>query len=231
MRQSLRWSGFSDFLDFSKKTMLAAGLAMGLAAPASAQSPGVHVHGQAALEAAVDGGTVQINLYTPLDNLVGFEHAPRTAEEHRAIRAMAAKLHRGDTLFVFTPSAGCRLESTHLQSAALSPELLAVVPPSGKNQGSNSRERKDEASKPAFSLSSPPSDAHEAHGVDETHELHGELEAAWVFHCSAPQELQEFDVGLFRAFPGLRRLDAAVAGPKKQSSVRLTPRSTRVQWR
>jgi hypothetical protein len=233
MKQSLRSPGlssFSDFLDFSKKIMLAAGLAMGSASPASAQSPGAHVHGQAALEVAVDGGTVQLNLYTPLDNLVGFEHAPRTPEEHRAVRAMAAKLHQGDTLFVFTPAARCRLESSHLQSAALSPELLAAVPPSGKSLGANSGQRKGEASKPASSLPSPPH-ADEARSAHEDHEPHGELEAAWAFHCSAPQVLQEFDVGLFRAFSGLRRLDVAVAGPRKQSSLRLTPQSTRVRWR
>ncbi|GAB1718942.1 MAG: hypothetical protein NTAFB09_06730 [Nitrosospira sp.] len=209
--------------------MLAAGLAMGLAAPALAQSPGAHVHGQAALEVAVDGGTVRLNLYTPLDNLVGFEHAPRTAEEHRAIRAMAAKLHQGDTLFLFTPSAGCRLESIHLQSAALSPELLAASPSSGKNRRATDT-RKDETSKPASSPPAPSPHADEAHSAHEDHESHGELEAAWVFHCSTPQALQEFDVGLFRAFSSLRRLDVAVAGPRKQSSVRLTPQSTGVRW-
>lgn len=234
MKQSLRSPGlssFSDFLDFSKKIMLAAGLAMGSASPASAQSPGAHVHGQAALEVAVDGGTVQLNLYTPLDNLVGFEHAPRTAEEHRAIRAMAAKLHQGDTLFLFTPSAGCRLESTHLQSAVLSPELLAAVPPSGKNRRPTADRREGETLKPASSPLAPSPHADEAHSAHEDHESHGELEAAWVFRCSTPQALQEFDVGLFRAFSSLRRLDVAVAGPRKQSSVRLTPQSTGVRWR
>lgn len=227
MKQSLGSPGLSSFSDFSKKIMLATGLVMGSASPASAQSLGAHVHGQAALEVAVDVGMVQLNLYTPLDNLVGFEHAPRTAEEHRAIRAMAMKLHQGDTLFLFTPSAGCRLESTHLQSTALSPELLAAPPSSGKNRRSTGT-RKGETSKPASSPTAPSPHADEAH---EAHESHGELEAAWVFHCSTPQALQEFDVGLFRAFSSLRRLDVAVAGPRKQSSARLTPQSTRVRWR
>jgi hypothetical protein len=232
MKQSRQ---LSVFLDFSKKILLAASMTIGFAAPALAQSPGTHVHGQAVLEAAVNGETVQLNLYSPLDNLLGFEHSPRTKEERRAVQAMAAKLHQAETLFVFTPS-GCRLESANLQSTALSPELLTAVPPSGKNQGATTGGRGGEVSKPVSS-SSPPSrapHADEAHGAHEAHESHGahaELEAAWVFRCSAPEALQELDVGLFRAFPGLRRLDVALAGPRKQSSARLTPQSTRLRWR
>lgn len=232
MKQLRRLSGF---LYFSKKILLAASMTTGFAAPAPAQSPGAHVHGQAVLEVAVDGGAVQLNLYSPLDNLLGFEHTPRTEEERQAVRTMAAKLHQGESLFVFTPSARCRLESSNLQSTSLSPELLAAVPRSAKSQGATAGGRGGEASKPLSS--SPPSpaphadEAHGAQGVHGAHETHAELEAVWVFHCSTPQALHELDVGLFRAFPGLRRLDAAVAGPRKQSSARLTPQSTRLQWR
>jgi hypothetical protein len=236
MKQSFRLPGFSGFLRFSEKAMLATGMTIGFAAPVPAQSPGVHVHGQAVLEVAMDGSTVQLNLYSPLDNLLGFEHAPRTTEERRAVQAMAAKLHQADSLFVFTPSARCQLESANLQSAALPAELLAAVPSSVKSQRPADGHRKGEASKPVSS-SSPSSpaphadEAHDAHGAQEDHGAHAELEAAWVFRCSTPQALQELDVGLFRTFSGLRRLDVALAGPRKQSSARLTPQSTRLQWR
>jgi hypothetical protein len=234
MKQLLRLPVFSGFSRFSKKAMLAASMAIGFAIPGLAQSSGAHVHGQAALEIAVDGETVQLNLYSPLDNLLGFEHAPRTEEERRAVRAMAAKLHQARSLFVFTPSAGCRLESTHLNSAALSPELLAAASSSGKSERAAASSR---SGKTSTSLSVPSSPASPAHAGHQAHEaqhsdgVHAELEVVWVFHCSAPQALQALDVGLFRAFSGLRRLDAAVAGPRKQSSARLTPQSPTLKWR
>jgi hypothetical protein len=145
MKQLLRLPVFSGFSRFSEKAMLAASMAITFAVPVLAQSSGAHIHGQAVLEIAVDGETVQLNLYSPLDNLLGFEHAPRIEEERRAVRAMAAKLHQAGSLFVFTPSAGCRLESTNLNSTALSPELLAAVPSSGKNQHATGQfpERRD----------------------------------------------------------------------------------------
>jgi hypothetical protein len=237
MKQLLRLPVFSGFSQFLEKTLLAASMAIAFAVPALAQLPGAHVHGQASLEIAVDGETVQLNLYSPLDNLLGFEHAPRTEEERRAVRAMDAKLHQARSLFVFTPSAGCRLESTHLNSAALSPELLAAASSSGKSERAAASSRGGETSKPLSSPSSPVPHAHAGHETQDAHEAqhshgaHAELEAVWVFHCSVPQALQALDVGLFRAFSGLRRLDAAVAGPRKQSSSRLTPQSPSLKWR
>jgi len=231
MKQPLRLPVFSGFSRFSEKAMLAASMAIGFAVPALAQSAGAHVHGQAVLEIAVDGETVQLNLYSPLDNLLGFEHAPRTEEERRAVRSMAAKLHQADSLFVFTPSARCQLESADLQSATLPPELLAAVSPSGKSERAAASSRGGETSKPLSSPSSPVPHAHAGHEAQHSHGAHAELEAVWVFHCSVPQALQALDVGLFRAFSGLRRLDAAVAGPRKQSSARLTPQSPSLKWR
>ena len=218
MKQPLRLPGFSG------KIMLVASMALGLAVPALAQMPGAHVHGQAALEIVAEGGTVQLNLYSPLENLLGFEHAPRTVEERRSAQAMVAKLHQADSLFVFTPAARCRLESAGLSSAVLSPDLLAA-PVSGKSQHAGADSPDAEASGvPAASSSPSP--------IPHSHDdAHAELEAAWVFHCSAPDALQELDVGLFRVFSGLKRLDVAMAGPRKQSSARLTPRSTRLKWR
>jgi hypothetical protein len=124
-----------------------------------------------------------------------------------------------------------------LNSGALSPELLAAAPSCGKNRHAAARSRGGETSKPPSSPSSPSASTphahedHEDHGAQHSHGAHAELEAAWVFHCSAPQALQSLDVGLFRAFSGLRRLDTAVAGPQKQSSARLTPQSSSLKWR
>lgn len=97
-------------------------LATGWLPLALAQPPGAHVHGQAALEIAVDGDVVHIHLHSPLDSLVGFEHAPRNEKERQAIKALTARLHQADTLFVLTPEARCQVESTELSSPVLSPD-------------------------------------------------------------------------------------------------------------
>lgn len=51
-----------------------------------------HEHGVAHVDIAVDAARLTIALSTPLDNLVGFERAPRTDAERRALEAALARL-------------------------------------------------------------------------------------------------------------------------------------------
>jgi len=195
----------------------AVGVMIGLYLPLPVYGADPHVHGVATLEIAVDGG-VQVNLNSPLDNLLGFERSPRNEKERQAARIMALKLRQADNLFIFTPAAQCGLESVGLESPLLPPGLL--MPPSGDSDG-KSIHNKGEASKissPAPSVPTTSSDGH------------AELEAVWNFKCGAPQALRGLDVRLFEAFPGLRRLDAAIAAPNGQSSAKLSPVSTRLKW-
>ena len=104
-------------LRFMGSAVMAAMLSLGIMPLAGAREPGAHVHGLATLEVAIDGAAVQISLDSPLDNLLGFERAPRNEKERQSVKAMALKLHQADTLFVFTPAAQCRLESARLESA------------------------------------------------------------------------------------------------------------------
>ena len=200
---------------FPGQAMLAAIIVSGL--PVWAHEPGAHVHGRAALEIAIDGAAVQVNLNSPLDNLVGFEHAPRNEKERQAVKAMASKFNQADSLFIFTTGAQCRVESIHLASSVFSPDLLTGAADSGKSVDKNTGKNSG-ASETSPSASSAAADGH------------AELEATWQFQCAKPQALQGVDVRLFQLFPGLRRLDAAVAGPKGQSSAKLSPESTRLKW-
>ncbi|MBA4141843.1 MAG: DUF2796 domain-containing protein [Nitrosospira sp.] len=205
---------------FQGQAVAAMAAAYGLGSPVWAHGLGAHIHGVAHLEIAIDDATVQINLITPLDNLVGFEHAPRNEKQRQAVKTMAFKFHRTDSLFIFTPGAQCRLESTELESPVLPPDLLI---PSAEVAGSADKVvgggvAGNTRGMNGGTLQAAPSDAH------------GELEATWQFHCAQPQALQGVDVKLFQIFPGVKRLDAAVAGPKTQASARLSPESSRLKW-
>jgi hypothetical protein len=221
---------------------------IGLALSTWAYGAGPHVHGAATLEIAIDGAAVQINLNSPLDSLLGFERAPRNQKERQAARIMASKLHQADSLFIFTPTAECRLKSARLESPLLPLEQLISGSRSGNGNSSASFSQNDKpkgdkrggdkAPPPSrapsvATVSSQPAPLHPAlsaeHAAEHPNE-HAELEAAWIFRCAVPQALQGLDVRLFHVFPGLRRLDAAIVGPKGQSSVKLTPASTRLKW-
>ncbi|MDP9898121.1 DUF2796 domain-containing protein [Variovorax ginsengisoli] len=84
-----------------------------------AQTQHAHVHGQLKLDIAVEGPTVVISMESPLDNIVGFERAPRTDAERQTVEDAAATLRAADKLFLIDPTANCKLGPVELQSAVL----------------------------------------------------------------------------------------------------------------
>ena len=74
---------------------------------ASAQAGKAHVHGNAAMEVVVDGKAIEIRFESPLDSLIGFEHAPRTEKQKKAVQAMEERFRQPETLFVPTAEARC----------------------------------------------------------------------------------------------------------------------------
>lgn len=100
------------------KTLAVVPLLAALAAPClAAQRP--HEHGVVHLDVAVEARRITLMLDSPLDNLVGFERAPRNDAEHLQVDAALARLREADTLFVISPAAQCKLVKVDLESAAL----------------------------------------------------------------------------------------------------------------
>lgn len=81
-----------------------------------------HVHGIAALNLALEGDEVHIELESPAANIVGFEHAPSSDADHAALDKAVAMLKDGGKLFEFNASAGCSLEKAHIESALMAEE-------------------------------------------------------------------------------------------------------------
>lgn len=91
-------------------------------APAAMAGAGheAHVHGVASVDVAIDGNVLSIDLDTPADNLLGFEHTPRSADEKQRAGRVAALLAQPDTLFRINPEAGCVAAKPALQAPILS---------------------------------------------------------------------------------------------------------------
>ncbi|MDP1647956.1 MAG: DUF2796 domain-containing protein [Rubrivivax sp.] len=104
-------------------------LALAAAGPALAGK--AHEHGTARLDIAVAAGRVNIALDTPLDNLLGFERAPRTDAERQRADAAVALLRAADRMFRIDPAAGCTLAGVQLVSAALQLGATSATPGQG----------------------------------------------------------------------------------------------------
>jgi hypothetical protein len=55
-------------------------------------SHGAHAHGKGELELLVDGQTIQGVFRTPMDSLLGFEHAPKTDAQRNAVDSLRKRL-------------------------------------------------------------------------------------------------------------------------------------------
>ena len=68
-----------------------------------------HEHGHGALNIAIEGDRVSLELEAPGDDLVGFEHAPKTDAEAAAIAKATSLLSDPLTLFGVPAAAGCQV--------------------------------------------------------------------------------------------------------------------------
>jgi Protein of unknown function (DUF2796) len=165
--------------------LAAALLAASIAPPVWAGK--AHEHGAAKLDIAVEPGRLVISLESPLDGLLGFERAPRSAAEKRAVESMVATLKAADTLFRIDPAAQCSLGLVTLTSAPLKLGDASAAADDG----------------------------------------HGDLDADFEFTCKSSPAFVE--VGLFKAFPRLARLDVQTATAKGQRKQLLVRPAQRVE--
>ncbi len=77
------------------------------------EAHGAHVHGEAQLMLATDGGLLEIMLESPVANLLGFEHNPGTATEQQAWQQQQALLKSGHWLQL-PSTAQCVLQQQQL---------------------------------------------------------------------------------------------------------------------
>ncbi|MCM8565632.1 DUF2796 domain-containing protein [Thauera linaloolentis] len=152
-----------------------------------------HEHGVATLRVVSADTVLMIEFASPLDNLVGFEHEPRTDEQRKAM-ADAERLLR-DGAGLFRPSAGA-------ECLLLGVKLDSPWPQDGHHEHRHGHD-----------------EAHEAGGDDG----HADLEAEYRFECATPDRLKVLQTRLFDTFPRLRELRAERATASGQGSAALTP--------
>jgi Protein of unknown function (DUF2796) len=165
-----------------------------------------HEHGVARLQVAVSASGITIHMESALDNLVGFERAPRTAAERAAVAAALQKLNDAAALFRVDSAAACAGGEVTVQAPLWQP----TSPQAGA--GSNAA--------PA-ATASPPSKAPAA-------PEHADLDASYEFKCATALRAQHIETRLFEAFPRLKRVEVQRVTARGQGKVVLRPGQTRL---
>lgn len=188
-----------------------------------------HVHGIASLNVALEGKFLELEFHTPAANVYGFEHAPRTETQFTQVREAQRTLQQADELFVLTHAAGCRLGRVELEQN--SEEEEHTEEHGGHQDHGNKESEHNHHTEHAAH------DEHDVHHKQDGHVQregeeggHNDLSVHYYYQCSAPEKLNSLDVGLFKAFPALEKLNLQLITPRVQQGKALTARSYRVDF-
>lgn len=198
-----------------RRTLLALSVALSVSQSVLAEehqhaSLGAHEHGVASLNLVVDGSLVSLELDSPAANLVGFEHLPSNDEDRATVARVKAALEQADTLFSFTPAAGCTLQQVELESP-----LFAA------HEDEDSDEHEHEHHDDHASGEHEQHDDHDDHH-DHEHGEHADIEGRFDFNCSTPERLEALTLPLFNSFPAMQRIQVQAITTSGQHGAVLT---------
>ncbi|WPL17054.1 hypothetical protein Thiowin_02040 [Thiorhodovibrio winogradskyi] len=173
---------------------------------------GAHLHGIAALNLALEGKEVQIELHGPAANILGFEHLPSSPDQRATLDQAVAALKDGEGLFSFNDAAGC-----HLERATVISELLEEAHEHG-HEHEHGNEHGHE---------------HD-HGYDHAHgedgETHADMGAVYQFACETPNQLTQLTVALFEAFTGMEKIQVQYIIESQQGAAELTAKDPVIKF-
>ena len=81
----------------------------------AANNPSAHQHGHAELQVAIDANTADVFVRSPAYNLLGFEHEPRTEQQHQQLADLEQWLM--STPLINTEDGNCNVEDASFHSS------------------------------------------------------------------------------------------------------------------
>ena len=163
-----------------------------------------HVHGHAAVNVAVSGNNLQLELSSPAMNLLGFGHRAESAQDKKTLHNAVAFLRKTGQWIGLDRTAGCQLDHIDIKS-----EQLDV----------------DEHEKHGHHESV---DQHQDHKSTESQ--HSDFEVMAEFACQSGEDINRIDLsGLFNRFAGFDEIEVQWITDRSQSATELNQRQPFIQ--
>lgn len=172
-----------------------------------------HMHGAATMNVAVADSAVFIELNTPWNNLVGFEHAPSTEEQHTLVDTALQKLNDPGQLFSFD-GGDCSIDTVMVENTMAEGDSHEEDHEEGHDK-EHGEEHDDHDKEHA--------EEHSDH--DEESETHTTVLVTYSYNCDQIASLNAIDLSIFSIWSGFNDLDVQLIGEKGQTLVELNPES------
>ncbi|WP_136440770.1 zinc uptake protein ZrgA [Pacificoceanicola onchidii] len=220
-----------------KKTALVLSL-VGAATPTLAEDTRAmeaHVHGVSKVEIAIDGGTLELALFAPGADIVGFEYQAASVEDVAAVQAGIKTLQAPENVVILPEAAACKLVSA-------SASLRGADEGGHHDDHGHEHDHEDHAHEDhghddhghddhAHDDHADDEHGHEDHAHDEhAHEdhaddeeaSHSEFHANYVFECARPEALTSLRFPFFDTFTNAQEIDAHYVTASGAGMVELT---------
>ncbi|NRA53718.1 MAG: DUF2796 domain-containing protein [Gammaproteobacteria bacterium] len=176
-----------------------------------------HEHGKGSMTVVFDGVKLQINIDSPADSIVGFEHAPHNDSQRLALASAMSLLEQPQKLFMLPSAADCQLQSTTIDAAMLEHDADADAEDHDEHEEDHDEHEEDhDEHEEDHDEHEEDHDKHDENHDDHA-DGHSDFELSYVYVCAKPQALTQFSVELNKNFPQLQALTVQLIGPKGQS--------------
>jgi len=208
----------------------------------SVRSAESHVHGGATLSVVSENSAIQVELETPLYNLLGFEYEPKSDAEKALVEKVEASLTNPQDLIRFNPEANCSfvvpsegIELFHHEANGEDAHHKHEADDQDKNEHDDHHDEDDHHDKHEgddhgdeehSDHDKHPEEEHAGHDDHEDSSVHKDLVVSYALSCQDIDKLESISVEFFETFPNFTELELVYLGPSQQMSADLTPTRT-----
>ena len=179
---------------------LAGIVAAGVSHADAPRSASAHQHGTIAIEIAVEGAEIQMALYAPGADIVGFEHTPSSDDDKQAVENARAILSDPFAVFGLPDAAGCAVEHASVS-------ITADTDDHGEDHDHETGHDHDKEH-----------DDH-AHGDHDHGEAHFEFIAEYHLECADVGAVDSLTLRIFEQFPNSQTLNFTILGATGATAV------------
>jgi len=170
-----------------------------------------HEHGSASLNIALEEKLLLVELETPWDNIIGFEHAPKTEAQHAQLDAALDQLTNPTDLFTFSGT-NCFVTEVHVDNSLEGAEHDHDDDHDDDHDEEHDDEHDDEHG-----------DEHGSEG-----DTHSSILVAYAFECDNSDRLTAMDANLLQLWPNFNSVTGQMIGPGGQASRDISSKQIRV---
>ena len=179
-----------------------------------------HVHGEAELTLVLDGKNLQLEAKIPMNDLVGFEHKPKSQKQKDAWETASSNLKDANKQLSLPSAASCNLEKASLEDIDHHGHHGHHDKKKEKHKHHSKHDKKDghHHEHGHGDHHNKKDDHHHGHGDDD----HADVRVKYLFQCQKPAAINKIQVNLFKDFKSLKKVRASFVGPKGQGHKLLT---------